>query len=321
LTRNNPVQIRPLRLELETLGTFRAPEYQGALFRGGFGKHFRDLTCVTRAPDCRGCSRSRACPYSMVFETPVDPERFQVLRKYPHAPHPFVLAPEMSAARELRAGSSLSLHVTLIGPGVGYLPHFLVVFDAMGREGRFGGRFRIRRVVAATGGGIVYDGASRQFIGEPPDWTWPAESACEVRRLSLEFLTPLRMRTTGEYNTSPSFAELTQALLRRAHLLRALYGDGTVDTAWMAPLLRDADEAVVEAAEWKLFEWGRTSGRQDRRVPMDGVLGRITVRGNLTALAPWYRLGEWIHIGNGTSMGLGRFRVKTESDDLTGPGQ
>ncbi len=105
LNQDTPVQIRPLRIEIETVGVFRAPEYQGALFRGGFGKYFRDLSCVTRAPDCQGCLRTQGCPYSLVFETPVDPERFSVLRKYPHAPHPFVLAPEMSTAREIRGSS------------------------------------------------------------------------------------------------------------------------------------------------------------------------------------------------------------------------
>ncbi len=310
-----PFRICPLRVELETLGPFRAPEYQGALFRGGFGKYFRDLTCETRAPECAGCPQLRECPYSLVFETPVDAARFQVLRKYPYAPHPFVLAPELGAAREPAPGAAIPLHLTLLGPGPDYLPHFLVVFEAMGRDGRFGGRFRVRKTLSAATGALVYDGGLRRIVSSPPAWAWPNGTGGAVRRLHLEFVTPLRMRTLGRYNHEPSFAEITQSLLRRVQLLRALYGDGVTETSWMAPLLAAADGTVTEAAEWKLFEWGRTSGRQQRRVEMDGVLGRLTVRGELTEVARWYRLGEWVHIGNGTSMGLGRYRVETESGD------
>ena len=89
--------VTPLRFRLETMGPFRVPEYKGALFRGGFGQFFRDLVCITRAPACTGCARLASCAYSLVFETPVQPETFTVLRKYPNAPHPFVMTPPLDA--------------------------------------------------------------------------------------------------------------------------------------------------------------------------------------------------------------------------------
>lgn len=51
------------------------------------------------------------------------------------------------------------------------------------------------------------------------------------------------------------------------------------------------------------------SGRQHRRVAMDGVVGSLTASGDLTALAPAFRAGELLNIGSGTSMGLGRYRA------------
>ena len=44
------IAVVPLTFHLETLGPLRLPDYAGALFRGGFGKFFRDLVCSTRQP-------------------------------------------------------------------------------------------------------------------------------------------------------------------------------------------------------------------------------------------------------------------------------
>ena len=313
MAENNPLQVYPFRIELETVGRFRSPEYQGSLFRGGFGKYFRDLVCITRAPVCDGCEKLRTCPYLLVFETPVDPSRFAVLRKYPNAPHPFVLAPELDGYGDVAPRTRLQLHIALIGPGRDYLPHFLAVFEHMGKAGKFGGQFRIVRADSACVKELIFDGAARRLLRDPAEWIWPAAPK-PVSQMWIEFLTPLRMRTGGVYNHHPTFPEITQTLLRRVHLLRALYGDAVTDTSWTAPLLHAADAAEVLEKDWRMFEWDRNSGRQGRQVNMDGVLGSIHVKGDLTELARWYRLGEWVHVGNGTSMGLGRYRLTVESE-------
>ncbi len=308
------ITIYPLRVELELVGPFHAPEYLGGLLRGGFGKYFRDLTCITRAPTCENCRHTDNCPYSTVFETPVNAARFPVLRKYPNAPHPFVLSPEMRQDRCYSAGSTLSLSLTLIGPGSRYFPHFLAVLDAMGREGRFGGRFRVRRVLSATAGAVVFDGGSRLILTDPPEWTWPQPALAGLDRMRIRVTTPLRLRVRGEYTTRPTFAELTQAFLRRVHLLRALYGDGEVSTEWMRPLLHVADGVVPESQEWTAFSWDRMSGRQKRKICMDGIMGEMAVRGDVSTLYSWYRLAEWIHVGSGTSVGMGRIQVEAGGD-------
>jgi hypothetical protein len=304
------LRIAPLRLRFETLGPFRVPEYKGALFRGGFGQFFRNLVCVTRMPVCAGCPHLSTCAYSTVFETPVIPEQFTVLKKYPNAPHPFVLAPPLDMRTALPARTTLELSLTLVGRGIESLPHFIAVFEAMGRSGRYGGPFRLRSVVSGEEPSrVIYDGATRRFLGEPRVWR-SKETATAVRRVEIEFLTPLRIRTEGRYNSRPDFVALAQALLRRLHLLNAIYGGGNGDAEWMHRLLGQADKVTTERAEFGLYAWDRMSGRQGRRVQMDGVLGTLTGVGELTELAPYFRLGEWVQVGSGTSMGMGKYRMR-----------
>ena len=104
--------------------------------------------------------------------------------------------------------------------------------------------------------------------------------------LSCTNTRPLRVRTRGQYNHAPDFAAIAYALLHRIHLLTAIYASEP-DSGWMRPLLARADGIATEQAAFALFEWDRRSGRQDRRIPMDGVLGSMTVDGDLTELAPF----------------------------------
>jgi hypothetical protein len=305
------LRITPLRFRLETLGPFRVPEYKGALFRGGFGQFFRDLVCITRAQVCTDCPHLSSCSYSLVFETPVQPDTFTVLRKYPNAPHPFVMTPPLDARTAMPAGVELFLDVTLIGPGSEFLPHFIYVLEKMGASGRYGGRFALRSVLSAVDGAVVYDGAMRRILRPPAEWR--DGDAQPVRSIQLDFQTPLRMRTDGQYNTAPNFTQIAQALLRRLSLLGAIYGAPPAEgNDWLHRLMAQVDQARTESAEFRVYHWDRMSGRLGRRVQMDGVVGRVRATGDLTELAPWFRLGEWVHVGSGTSMGMGKYRMETE---------
>lgn len=81
------------------------PRYQGAAFRGGFGSVVTSLACPTRPVDGLPARLGQRCIYSEVFETPVPPDS-PVMRKYPSAPHPFVLTPPLGR-RLLGRGHSL----------------------------------------------------------------------------------------------------------------------------------------------------------------------------------------------------------------------
>ena len=43
---------------------------------------------------------------------------------------------------------------------------------------------------------------------------------------------------------------------------------------------------------------------------LGGVVGQITYCGNLQEFLPLRRLGEYIHVGKGTSFGLGKYALE-----------
>ena len=278
------------------------------MFRGGFGRFLRDLVCITREPVCTGCPHLTTCAYSLVFETPVDPALATVLRKYPFAPHPFVLTPPLDKKERVTSGTDLALDLVLFGRGIHYLPHFIQAFEAMGSEG---GRrhFRLTRITSALNPDMtIYDGAKRRLASKPESWIQEVEPT-DIRRIHLQFLTPLRLRTKGQYNQKPDFLAVAHALLHRLHLITTIHGGCPADREWMRAAMTQVDRVACPATEFRPYDWSRNSARQKRTVSMSGVVGRLVGEGDLTELAMAFRVGEFLHIGSGTSMGLGKYRA------------
>ncbi|GAH99500.1 unnamed protein product, partial [marine sediment metagenome] len=75
------------------------PAYKGSTLRGGFGQTLKRVVCVTKNKECKNCLLKEKCVYSYIFETP-PPKDATRLRKYPFAPHPFVIEPPVERKEE-----------------------------------------------------------------------------------------------------------------------------------------------------------------------------------------------------------------------------
>jgi len=122
------------QFSLKALNCISLPVYKGSTFRGAFGHAFKKVVCVTRDRVCGTCLLKEKCVYSYVFETP-PPSDTSKMRKYPYAPHPFVITPPLEEKRDYREEDTLSFELTLIGKSIDYLPYFIYTFDELGRMG------------------------------------------------------------------------------------------------------------------------------------------------------------------------------------------
>ena len=120
--------------ELKAQDPLYLASYKGSTFRGGFGQAFKKVVCALRNQICDDCILRERCIYSYVFHTP-PPSDSRMMRKYPSAPHPFVLCPPLEERREYLPGDRLSFRLTLIGRSIEYLPYFVYTFDQLGTRG------------------------------------------------------------------------------------------------------------------------------------------------------------------------------------------
>jgi CRISPR-associated endoribonuclease Cas6 len=346
-------QFAQFQFLLKALDTINLPAYKGSTFRGAFGHAFKRVVCVhpvrksrealNRAetipkPDpavgqrgtisngvsreriCNSCLLRGKCVYSYVFETP-PPSDTSKMRKYPFAPHPFVITPPLEERRMYRQNDTLCFELTLIGKSIDFLPYFIYTFDELGKMGigKGKGRYQLEQVRAITGEGSKVKGEREGTIYSGKDKT--LRNDFRVLKvddlgpfdltpftLDLIFVTPTRLKFDGRLSSSLEFHILIRNLLRRISLLSYFHCGEELGLDFKG-LIEISKEIRVQKENLTWFDWERYSNRQKTKMKMGGFTGSITFEGDLEKFMPFLLLGEYIHVGKGTSFGLGKYKI------------
>ncbi len=298
------------RLRFEAAKPLQITGYAGSLWRGVLGHALKKLVCVTRAKLCADCLLYRSCVYPYVFETPPRPEA-EKLKKYTAAPHPYLIDVPETPPRPAR---SYVLGLTLVGHGNQYLAY---VVHALRSAAASGSRAFPPMDLAAVEQETV-PGSSR--------WATILEGNNSLRPLSpaipplpqvpgacgIRLLTPLRLRHRENYVTPEQFefSGLFRSLLRRVSLLSFFHTDTPLETDF-AGLVARSRRVGIERPKLRWLDWTRYSGRQHTKLQMGGLVGDFLVKtADLELFWPYLWLGQWIHTGKGTVMGLGKYRIR-----------
>ena len=72
----------------------------------------------------------------------------------------------------------------------------------------------------------------------------------------------------------------------------------------------DEPQGLLLEHQLRWHDWTRYSSRQQTKMQMGGLVGHLVLDG-VRAQRYWKQLwlGQWTHVGKGTSMGLGRYRL------------
>ena len=127
-----------------------------------------------------------------------------------------------------------------------------------------------------------------------------------LRAVTLEFLTPTRLRFESHLCDSPEFHTLFRNLARRISLLSFLHCGGE----WRDSIAQEIKRAesvklVQHRLDWK--DWRRYSNRQKGEMYLGGFMGRLGFRGELDPFWPYLILGTYLHVGKGATFGLGKY--------------
>jgi len=318
-------RVARFKVALEAKDRLCLPEYKGSTLRGGFGHVFRKVGCIARRGECPPCLLKGVCPYAYVFETP-PPADSLILRKYPYAPHPFVLEPPLDATTIYEPGSVLTFSLVLIGKGIEYLPYFIYAFDELGRLGlgRDRGTFRLAEVCGEAVSGEagawrpIYSGDRKVLtngfrVHTGRDLFSAHDHGHEhahvvSKEITLHLLTPMRLRFGEALVNHLDFHMLIRNLLRRFSALSYFHCGQQLDLDFKGLIAR-AQEVKAERVEVHWVDWHRYSNRQKRKIQMGGLIGQVTYSGPLAEFLPFLRLGELVHVGKGTVMGLGKYHM------------
>lgn len=296
------------------------PAFAGPRLRSVFGLALRQGACMTGASQCEPCPLYRSCAYPAIFATP--PRETQFDQRFSQMPNPYVMEPQPLGMGRLHAGEALTWHQVLIGADT--LRQLPLIVHAWERSLRAGWeRLRVPgqlvRVALVDGAGqveSVFEADTRHLLPHQPLLTWPEGiAAARADAAHLDFDTPLRLQHEGRPlrpgELSPR--KLMADLLRRCNLMLDLH-------LGIRPAPFDAHALVAHAAtlqdDRSALRWRedtRYSARQRQEVPLGGVLGRWTLRGDLQPLLPWLWLGQWLHLGKNATHGLGGYSLSLDA--------
>ncbi len=291
-----------LRVTMRAKQAVRLPPFKGSLLRGALGHALKRLSPQV---------------YTYFFETPIPPALTPF--HLDQAPHPFILEPPLDEKTDYAPDDVFSFHLILLGNAISYLPYLIVALDGAGRSGlgTERGRFNLERMESvphsdAKEGKPVLIG--KEFIDEPEIKT-KADMEAEAEKwegqewLRLVFLTPVRLQRHGKLTDRLDPETLMRNLLRRYSLLSQLHCGERLEEDFKG-LVQEAKRSlkVVEhQLVWRDYQ--RYSQRQRQTLKLGGVIGTLTLFGELSPYRFFLKAGEYLHIGKQTTFGLGKYLV------------
>ncbi|MFH1620331.1 MAG: CRISPR system precrRNA processing endoribonuclease RAMP protein Cas6 [bacterium] len=290
------------------------PLYKGSMLRGNFGRAFKQAVCVDRARQCSECVSVAACAYLYVFETPV-PKHAARMKKYPTAPHPFIITPLDGGHRHFEQGGELEFELTLFGErALSCLPYMIRAFEMAGDNGY--GSARIPAivknvcVVSRTGRGQTVYAQDRGMIRNPEQsfFIAPQVAPENGNSISLNFITPGRLQKEGKILSSFDFRTFVSALLRRFTNMAYFHAGIEVDMDFKE-FLQNAEGVKTDCSGLRRFKWGRYSNRQKQSMDMDGMTGGIVLGKVPPEFMTLIGFGEIMHVGKNATFGCGGYAL------------
>lgn len=307
------------RFDIQAIEDLRLPAYKGSTLRGGFGVALKKMVCIQENwRQCTPCRVGNACPYGYIFDT-TPPEDSEALSNLQDVPVPFVIEPPLEETTSYQPGDHLTFDVVLVGRAINFLPYFILGFQELGRMGlgRSRGKYALQRVTGLhpwdNSQTLIFDGVDVRVGDQMPSVTSAdvAErvTALPADRLTLRFITPMRIKYQGRYvEDAPEFHVIVRNLLRRISSLSYFHCGELWETDFRG-IIAAAEDVETAHAEVEWVDWYRYSGRQGRRINLGGFAGQVTYRGALAPFRSLLALGELVHVGKATVFGHGKYRI------------
>jgi len=295
-----------LRAEEEAL----LPSFKGSMLRGAFGRALRSSLCVMGpGQTCETCGLRSACLYTRLFETFIKDEPPPFLKGHFTLPRPFVLEAE-EERRQFSSGDRLRFDLLLFGSAVELQALAAVAVKRMAERGlgERRRRFVLEEIAFLDAAGEFHSFVSPGRHLAPP--LLPPTNGLPDDEITLRFRTPARFKTDGHLVQSIGFRALAFRILARALELAHFFGDRAAIDWQFQSLLRQADRVRIVEQDLAWRDLKRYSARQQTEMTMGGFVGSMRLAGDLAPFAPLLRTAEIIHVGKGTTFGLGRVEVE-----------
>jgi len=162
---------------------------------------------------------------------------------------------------------------------------------------------------------LLYDGATKRLLETPTPQSansdFPSISLNENRgkpsnRLTVNFLTPTRLKFNNDLTIDFTFRMLVFKMIRRVLELAHFHVPNAAIDWEFHPLLVAADAVKILHRDLRWVDWERRSNRQQTEMLMGGFVGEMVLEGDLSPFEELLRICEVVHVGKGCVFGNGK---------------
>ena len=239
------------------------------------------------------------------FFAPKPPAGFPDAGKYSTVPPPFVIVPPLYPENEYEKGDIYEFDIVLIGKGNDYLNDIIsALLEVENLKISDNGKVELKNMHCYHPDNSlnrIYKTSDVKAItaNDYPPFNSPTEI------FGLQFLTPVLLKNFN--SKTISFTDIMQRLAERINLLSTLYCDAPYQKQVGIPL--DSERIVCLSASFKNVDVVHHSRRHKTRKVYHATNGRLHFKGDISPFYNILKTGEYIHIGSGTSSGLGKYRL------------
>lgn len=303
-------------------------EHKGSAIRGAFfhalrgrpeGKTWRGFCGNQSAKECFDYPLISACPISALLA-----QHDPTARRGHAIAQPVMVKPPLTLATDFLPDTPFRFGLSIAGNAIQLLPYVAVAIqqgmpqEGLGWRDRLNdfkkGNFQLKRMAAVhplrgeqqtlwqSGDKRVEVPHLRVSHADVLDYvvTLPTD------RLTLRLLTPMQIVEEGKPLRDFHFRPFFQRLMT----LTATVGTGQwfADEAERRALLAAADAIHVEPrTRWETLE--SYSSRANQRSYLSGLIGTVTITGNLAPFLPWLVWGGQLHVGKDAVKGDGWYEI------------
>lgn len=305
--------LRPIlsmvRLHLSARATepLHLPEYAGSMLRGAFGHALRGLALMPHENN-EPCALHETCPYCQIFATHTLHARHH--QGVSQVPQPYIIEPPALGERILPAGECFGFGLVLIERALDQLPLVILAFERGLKKGLGKSLTPCTLLsVQQQDRDLMVWGSEERKIRDV-DLTLPAPAGVG-QEVTLRFKTPLRLQCQGRLvgKRELNARTLLVGLARRYQMLADIHLGARAPQQDFKAIDDSARALTLDCSAMQWFDWGRFSNRQQKEMMLGGLVGDISLRGDLRPFEDLLHLGQWFHVGKETTFGLGHYEL------------
>ena len=254
------------------------PFFLGSQLRGAFGYGLKKVVCINPSFKCDGCFAKNNCIYYDFYE---DKNKFHKYR------FDFELAPK-----------KYKYNLYLFNEATKELPYIISAIHQTITKFGFGkDRKKYDFFTIKVNDKIAYDGEEFDI---PKDYVKEFINTDYSKNLTIELKTPLRMKRDGVFiKNDIKLVDIINSIYQRERALNGL------EEHIQLPFKPQGNIITT----LKLQKLTRYSNRQQTKMQIDGMIGKIEVNGIDERSYRYLKLGEIIGVGKLTTFGLGKIEM------------